>query len=142
MKFGTLIVATALVGCAGLPTNVRNSAIQPTVIELAGSVEDVRSRIIRAAALAGWTQETNDLDAGLLVYYDPTQKAGWLTSYRVRYNFFLSPIEDEMTEVHIKAVGVERFDTGESVNEGPTSALKWWEEKAAERIGASTEGAP
>lgn len=127
------VIALTLSACSSMPSNVQDSSIQPTYLDLIMPAADLHKAILRAVAEWGWKLESESKDGGIIVAMDPTQMAGMMFSYRVRYTFTYDGKESG-TVLRIKGTAYLNGDNGPIIKEGPTSSLKLHEEKAASRL--------
>lgn len=117
-------------GCAGLPTNIVDNTIPPTIIDLTIPKEQAVASVMKLAAKQGWKIEQGRPGDAMIVADDPMVMPGWLMNYNVRYIFTVTPTENG-SSVNIEGVAVMHGDNGPFVKEGRTSALKLSENKAA-----------
>lgn len=125
-----------LCGCAGLPTNIVDNSIPPTIVELTVPKDQATAAVLKLAAKQGWKIEQGRPGDNMIVADDPAIMPGWLMNYNVRYIFTVTPTE-KGSSVNIEGVAVMHGDNGPFVKDGRTSALKLNENKAAAALAQS-----
>lgn len=129
-----LLVAMFFIsGCAGLPTNVVDNTIPPTIVKLEMPKEKAMRKVSALIAKSGWKREVGDTNSDMIVADDPTVIPGWLMAFHMRYIFTFSE-EANLTNVNIEGVSVMHGDNGPFVKDGRTSAAKYWEDRAAKKL--------